>query len=195
MVLHAPLKSMGTLTPISLTERFNPTPRTWKMKSFIFYILQKNSPKRIRMAAKWRNYFKLLPMTQLTMVMSIPKEQHCCHPTKPNHIPQNFNTNIFKILFSEMGYAFPTAQRHTEQREHQNKLKSKSIMNLEMCWSCIPKDRVRTVTLHLLSNINHCKAGTCPYKCPSAPCILPADIPAYSQNRQGCQVLKIQRKL
>lgn len=103
------------------------------MKSFIFFLLQKNSPKRIRMAAKWRNYFKLLPVTQLTMVMLIPREQHCCRATKPNHIPQNFYTNIFKILFSEMGYAFPTAQRHSEQREHHNKLKSKSIMNLLRC--------------------------------------------------------------
>lgn len=75
-----------------------------KMKSlFFFLLLQKNNLKRIRIVAKWRNqkHFKLLPMTLLTTVMLIPREQHCCGITlKSNHIQQKFHTNICKTLFS-----------------------------------------------------------------------------------------------
>lgn len=48
--------------------------------SFAFLPLQKDNLKRIRKSAKWRNqkHFKLLPMTPLTTVMLIPREQHCC---------------------------------------------------------------------------------------------------------------------
>jgi len=74
------------------------------------------------MVAKWRNqkHFELLPVTQLTTAMLIPSEQHCRGVTLNPIISIKTSTpiDVRPSSQAETGCAFPSAQRHAEQREH-----------------------------------------------------------------------------